>query len=304
MTRSLAQSLRTLTRDCIDQYRHGGLGAVVKRALYFLFDPRRPLIRKELSSWGNREQLRPDPGIHGTPGLVTVIIPVYDRVSELRESVDSVLSQTYRYFELLLITDGSPPETLHVVEQYAGHPQVRIFHFSDNSGTAVRGRNVGICEARGEFVAFQDSDDIAEPGRLAESVSALQETQADIVYGGWRARVEVPRQGVEAYDAEVFLPRPFSIKDLFRNNRICHGSVMMRKVVFGDIGMYKPHMRFREDHELWLRAAYYGYRFHTVSKVLTILRIHNSNNTLNFILDDTDWYRLMLSEYKVRGPLL
>ena len=115
--------------------------------------------------------------------------------------------------------------------------------------------------------------------------------------------MEAIRADADVRDGEAFLPYPFSVKDLFRNNRICHSTVMIRRGVFDDIGGYKPQMRFREDHELWLRAAYYGYRFQPIPKVLATLRIHERNNTLNFIKEDMKWYRLMLQEYKTRHHL-
>ena len=293
-----------ISRDVLYELHNGGLRALIEKVYSNIFDPRRKLIDSELAAW-HQKFSRPtetNPTIKA-PGFVSVIMPIYDRTWELQDSIASILSQSYENLELILVTDGSPEETMLVVRQYVKDPRVRIFYFLDNSGTAVRGRNVGILEARGEYLAFQDSDDIAEPDRLEASVKALEESQADIVYGGWRAKVEADRADVNVRDGEEFLPYPFSVKDLFRNNRICHSTVMIRRGVFDDIGGYKPQMRFREDHELWLRAAYYGYRFQPIPKVLATLRIHGRNNTLNFIDEDMKWYRLMLQEYKTRHHL-
>jgi glycosyltransferase involved in cell wall biosynthesis len=231
-------------------------------------------------------------------------MPVYDRTVELSESIESILCQTYDAFELILVTDGSPQETMKVVEGYLGEPRVRIIRFEEPSGTAVRGRNAGIAAARGEFIAFQDSDDIADPTRLAESVAQLTESGADIFYGGWQVRLEAMRGDVDFRDNDTILPPLFSVRDLFRNNRVCHGTVTARKSMFLAIGGYKPVMRFREDHELWLRAAYFGYRFVPYAKVMTTIRINNKNNTLNFIGNDPEWYNLMLREYRNAGPAI
>ena len=295
-----------ISRDILYEFHNGGLRALIEKIYSYVFDPRRKLIDSELAAWHQDLAISRSTETNLTikvPGFVSVIMPIYDRTWEVECSLASILSQSYENFELILVTDGSPEETMLVVGKYVKDPRIRIFHFLDNSGTAVRGRNVGIVEARGEYIAFQDSDDIAEPGRLAASVKALDESGADILYGGWRAKVEAIRADADVRDGEEFLPYPFSVKDLFRNNRICHSTVMMRRGVFDDIGGYKPQMRFREDHELWLRAAYFGYRFQPIPKVLATLRIHERNNTLNFIEEDMKWYRLMLQEYKTRHHL-
>ena len=123
----------------------------------------------------------------GHPPLVSVIIPVYDRTDVLREAIASVLAQTFSSFELILVSDGSPKETLSVLDEFRSDPRIRIFCFPDNTGNAVRGRNKGILEARGKYVSFLDSDDIAHPERLALSVAALEGGECDVVYGSWRA---------------------------------------------------------------------------------------------------------------------
>ena len=146
----------------------------------------RSLSKAAASSPASCVRARPPLPISHGP-LVSVVIPVYDRTSVLRESIDSILGQDYPNFEVLLACDGSPPETLAVVEEYADHPQVRIFSWPENSGGPVKGRNLMIAQARGKYIAFQDSDDVAEPGRLRACVNALEEGTAEVVYGGFRA---------------------------------------------------------------------------------------------------------------------
>ena len=201
---------RTIISDCLDEFSRNGLKGLFRRSRTYLADPRRQAIRHELKSWPKHkrlpEQVRAELPQKGQSGMVSVVIPIYDRTWELQESIESILAQTYREFELLLVTDGSPQETREVVEKYRDNSQVRIFHFPDSSGTAVRGRNVGIAEARGEFVAFQDSDDNSEPYRLADSVALIREQDADIVYGGWRVHIESERADVEYKNGKVLFP--------------------------------------------------------------------------------------------------
>lgn len=236
-------------------------------------------------------------------GLVTVIIPIYDRTWELREAIESIMRQTYARWELILVTDGSPPETIEIVESYRGHPQVRIFHYLDNTGTAVRGRNRGIKEALGEYVAFLDSDDIAVPERLALSVEHMEARGVDVVYGGWTAKLDGSRQFDDLRDGQFFASPECDLEMLRRVCVPCQSTVMVRRRALLDVGGLKPTLRYREDHELWMRLAYFGYRFAAIPENLIHLRLHAGNNELNFKGDDAVWEREAQAAHVRRGHL-
>lgn len=234
--------------------------------------------------------------------LVTFIIPVFDRTGLLREAIESVLAQTIQNFELILVSDGSPPETLEVLESYQSTPRVKIFHFDTSSGNAVRGRNKGIAEAQGKYIAFLDSDDIAHPQRLELSLPLLEGNVADVVYGGWRAIVDGSR-AVEGLKNGQLVLSPDLDKDLlFKACVPCQSTVMVRRSSLQEAGYLKPIMEYREDHELWLRLLHFGARFRAVQGELVQLRLHDGNNELNFKGDDVRWRSALEKEYTVAGP--
>lgn len=103
----------------------------------------------------------PGPGVSG---LVSVIIPAYNRADIVGETIESVLAQTYPKFEVIIIDDGSTDNTREVVRRYSD-PRIRYF-YKANSGLSAA-RNSGLDSARGEFIAFLDSDDIWHPWKLA-----------------------------------------------------------------------------------------------------------------------------------------
>jgi glycosyltransferase involved in cell wall biosynthesis len=116
----------------------------------------------------NRDDFLPG---SGTPGLVSVIIPCYNRAHIVRETIDSVLAQTYRNLEALVIDDGSTDDTREVVSSYPD-PRIRYFH-RENGGLSAA-RNSGLNNARGEFVAFLDSDDTWHPWKLAAQIEIFR----------------------------------------------------------------------------------------------------------------------------------
>ena len=175
--------------------------------------------------------------------------------------------------------------------------------YPDNTGTAVRGRNRGIREARGRYVAFQDSDDVAEPQRLEWSVQALGETGAAVVYGGWRARLDGTRLVEGLQDGQEVYSPDCDLDSLLQACVPCQSTVMAARAALLDAGGLKPSMRYREDHELWCRLAFFGYRFKAVNKILTNLNLHQGNNELNFQKDGDKWYEMLLHEYRQKNVL-
>lgn len=234
--------------------------------------------------------------------LVTVGIPVYDRTDFLIQSIDSILNQTYPNIEIIAVCDGSPKETLEIIRDYEKKKKIRAFYYSDNSGNAVRGRNKAIREAKGEFFAFQDSDDIATPNRIELSVACMREYGADVVYGGWKALVDGTRKIDIKNGQEVFSP-DCDMEMLKKICVPCQSTVMVRTAALRRVGGLNTKMRYREDHELWLRLAYFGYRFKAIQEILTNLRLHENNLELSFQETDDKWFQLMQTEYKKVFPM-
>ncbi len=235
--------------------------------------------------------------------MISVIIPIYDRTQELIEAIESILHQTYQNFELLLITDGSPQETMEVVESYRNNAKIKIFHFYNQTGNAVRGRNKGIKESRGEFVAFLDSDDIAMPSRLQDSLNCLLETNVDMVYGGWKAQLEGTRK-IEGLENGQIIYSPDCDEEMLLKVCVpCQSTVMVKKDVLLNVGGLKTKMNYREDHELWLRLVHFGYQLKAIPKVLTILRLHKGNNELVFKENDKHWEKELLKQYRLNSVL-
>ena len=113
--------------------------------------------------------------------IISVIVPVYKAEKYLHRCVDSILAQTYTDFELLLINDGSPDNCGAICDEYAiKDSRVRVFH--KENGGASTARNLGLDEAKGEWITFVDSDDWIEPNMYEEMISAAKQYMVDAVY--------------------------------------------------------------------------------------------------------------------------
>src|SRR3954469_15054656 len=111
--------------------------------------------------------------------LISVILPVYNRANWVSRAIDSVLSQTYQNFELLVIDDGSTDDTSRVLESYGS----RIKVLKQAHAGAEAARNLGLEYARGEFVAFIDSDDMWSADRLSSQLLCFNRVELGLVFG-------------------------------------------------------------------------------------------------------------------------
>jgi len=120
---------------------------------------------------------------------VSVIIPTYNRAHVIGRSIQSALDQTYRDFEILVVDDGSTDETLEAVEPFFQHAQVRYLRHERNKGHQAA-RNTGVKNARGEYIAFLDSDDTWLPEKIELQLEAIKAKGADRVVVTWIQKIE------------------------------------------------------------------------------------------------------------------
>ena len=111
--------------------------------------------------------------------LVSVIVPVYNVLPYLRESLDSVINQTYKDLEIIIVDDGSTDGSDAVCEEYAKDSRVKVIHQKNHGLSAAR--NVGLDIARGDYIAFLDSDDVYLPDMIQTMVEGIQKSQADVI---------------------------------------------------------------------------------------------------------------------------
>ncbi len=184
--------------------------------------------------------------------LVSIIIPTYNRSILLRETLNSVLNQTYQNFEILIIDDGSTDNTEEMIKSF--HEKRIKYIFQAHTGLPASGRNVGLRHVKGEYIAFLDSDDLWLPRKLEIQIKFLN---------------LMPEILIIASNGVFFPTKPFikvidikknttiSFKQLLENNIIINSSVLMRKDLISEIGLLDEdrNLKYGEDYEYWLRIS-------------------------------------------------
>lgn len=182
--------------------------------------------------------------------LVSIIMPVYNGEAFLSEAIDSVLSQTYKNFELIIINDGSTDKSEKIIKSYS---DPRIVFISQKNKGLSRACNKGIGIAKGKYVARQDDDDISLPHRLEKQVWYLEaNTNVGLVGTNFKA---IGRNGDTINHTNVFTKDKDIRPALIFSNQFGHGSIMVRKSIIKKAGCYDPAYRIAQDYDLWVRIS-------------------------------------------------
>ena len=212
---------------------------------------------------------------------VSVIIPTYSRTASLCRAIDSVLAQTYRDWELIVVDDGCPTDSISkVVSGYVARDP-RIRYVQQPNGGSYRARNAGIAQATGTYIAFLDDDDEWTSEKLKTQVS-LMESHPEVglcytffqVYRECDGKLEATRQ-FPCFPATKF--------EELMETFLAPNSVMMRKACLDQIAWFDPQFPISADFDLWLRFVQ-RWQIRAIDQVGTVTvmdsREHEGGNEL------------------------
>lgn len=205
---------------------------------------------------------------------VSVVIPAYNAMAYLPETLDSVLTQTFTDFEVLIVNDGSSD---NIVEWASAVKDSRVKLISQqNQGVSVA-RNTGIAQAQGEYITFLDADDLWEPTKLEKQVRRLDDEPAVGLVYSWTALIDPAGKltgTVFCYEAEGNVWETILVHDI-----VCNGScAMVRRNCFEKTGGFDPNLSGAADFDMWTRIAAH-YPFAVVKEPL--VRYRKAPNTMS-----------------------
>lgn len=181
--------------------------------------------------------------------LVSVIIPTYNRANTLSRAIESVLNQTYRLLECIIVDDGSTDCTEETVRKISDERIVYI-RLEQNTG-ACYARNIGILKARGDYIAFQDSDDIWYEDKLEKELIYLEEKNADVVFCQMYSKRYEKSKGIK-FPNSFFSQRKVNLKRILARNFASTQTLLVRRLVFFEIKFDEKLPRF-QDWDLMIR---------------------------------------------------
>jgi GT2 family glycosyltransferase len=208
---------------------------------------------------------------------VSAIVPAYNSVRYLPEAIDSVLAQTYRDFEIIVVDDGSTDGTQGVLARYGD--RIRVVRQSNQGSAAAR--NAGILAARGEFIAFLDADDLWLPQKLERQMRLFGERpEIGWVYSDYREFDESGLGTRSFFEREGLRhpPEGWVLPALAEGCITWTTTVVMRASCFHEAGLFDPVFPRAQDYDMWLRLAA-RFPVACVAEVLALYRRHQAQVT-------------------------
>jgi glycosyltransferase involved in cell wall biosynthesis len=208
---------------------------------------------------------------------ISVLMSVYNGEKYLKEAVESILGQTFTDFELIIVNDASTDNTDAILHEVAKADSRIILIKNEANLGLTKSLNIGLKQARGEYVARMDTDDISLPERFELQKKFLDENPSIVAVGGENEIIDTDGKKTgykKVYTGPALLHFLFII-----GNQINHSSIMFRKKPILDEGGYDEHFRYVQDFELWSRLSKKKFLFSNLTTPLLQYRLHSNSIT-------------------------
>ncbi|MSR78250.1 MAG: glycosyltransferase [Candidatus Omnitrophica bacterium] len=185
---------------------------------------------------------------------ISVVMAVYNGAVFLERSLQGISNQTFQDFEFIVVDDGSTDETLSILQRFEkSDPRIRLLSGSRQGQTRALIR--GVAEARGEYIARQDADDVSLPERLSVQIGLMKERNNISLIGSWYRL----KEGSKNLGLKWFLNDEAALRSLLiSQNPFCHSSVLFPKELYDKAGGYDADLETGQDLDLWLKLGRLG----------------------------------------------
>lgn len=207
-------------------------------------------------------------------GLVSIITPCYNGSKYIAQTIESVLAQTYQNWEMLIIDDGSKDNSAEIIKEYAKKDS-RICLIQQPNGGSANARNHGIREAKGQYIALLDADDLWKPEFLTEQIAFMKEKQACCVYSSYE---RIDENSNECLSPLVCCPF-VTYKDMLVRNYIGCLTGLYDCSKNGKIYLHEELKSIRDDYAYWLDVVKISGTAYGNQKVLARYRVLQNSTT-------------------------
>jgi len=206
--------------------------------------------------------------------LVSVLLSTYNSEGSIAESVDSLLSQTYKNLEILISDDGSTDSTKEICKKFQLKDERVLFSSNKKNIGLTKSLNNLAQKASGSLIARHDADDISLPYRIEEQIQFMKKKKLDAV----TTRSLVKQNNKKRPGISFYIPDKILIN---RKNPFIHGTLIIKKNVFQEIGYYDERFYYAQDYKLFYDLLDKGYKVKTLNKALYILNTENNISSEN-----------------------
>lgn len=221
-----------------------------------------------------------NPPVAGPVTTVSILMPAHNYARYLPEAIDSVLAQSDPDWELLVMDDNSSDNTWEVLTSYRD-PRIQIFRSDINRGAAATSNDLYL-HATGDLIAHLDADDRYHREFIARQRAFLREHPDVDICGTYTCEIGADGQANDQSEVTTWFNHDLDLNDPANwiwQNRLSHGSTMIRRAVYDHIGLASEDLSVTLDWDFWVRALTAGHRFHVLPEVLFQWRVHGDNAT-------------------------
>ena len=217
--------------------------------------------------------------------LVSVIIPYYRKINHINETLNSVLNQTYKNFEIILIYDDTDNDDLEIINNnFKDNHKIKIIKNSKNHGAGIS-RNIGLKNSLGEIIAFLDADDIWLPNRLENQINFMKENNYDFTFCNYKKKISKNSHiKVECKKNKI------SYQDLIYDCEIGLSTVILNKKVIKD-DLF-PSLKTKEDYVAWLKITKDNINAYNFSESLVIWNYSKNSLSSSLLQKLLDGFRV------------
>lgn len=211
-------------------------------------------------------------------------MPAYNASNYIREAIESVLSQTFSEWELIIIDDGSTDDTAEIIKEYLKKDN-RIYYYYQENGKQGKARNLAITKSKGDYLAFLDADDMWVSNKLEVQLNQIKKKEADLVFSA-----AYTMNGASVIDSKSiimghfgFLSYENGLEKMIERNRVPILTVLVKKAKVIEVGMFSEKLEVQnaEDSHLWIRLLVNRLIFYGSEEILAVYRIHEKSVTKN-----------------------
>lgn len=200
--------------------------------------------------------------------MISIVLPVYNGEKFLSESIDSILSQTYRDIELIIVNDCSTDNSLKIIEEYMKKdPRIKLINNTINQ-KLPKSLNIGFSICKGDYYTWTSDDNIMLPNALEKMLFTLKNKNADLVFS--RCAI-INKEGEKTGESVLYR----DLNEIYYNN-IVLASFLYKKEIHLELNGYDTNKFLVEDYDFWLRA-YRKFKFTYIPDILYKIRFHGEN---------------------------
>tara|TARA_B100000035_G_scaffold313130_1_gene326124 strand:+ start:783 stop:1517 length:735 start_codon:yes stop_codon:yes gene_type:complete len=228
--------------------------------------------------------------------LISIIIPYYKKRYYIRQTLQSILKQNYKYFEILLIYDDEDQTDLVLLKKLSNNDKrIKLIINKKNIGAGMS-RNKAIKLSKGDYIAFIDADDIWHRNKLQQQISFMKKNQINLCHTSYYI--------VNRNNKKIGLrkAKKLKFKDLLKSCDVGLSTVMIKKKLLKN--NFFPTLKTKEDYVLWLKLTKKKYTFYPIKKPLTSWRSLNnslSSSTIQKLIDGYNVYRIYMKQSFVQS---